>query len=38
MTMDDLLEINNKKLDEAKKSSNEKKIMLYEKLAKLFED
>lgn len=37
MTIDDLLEINNKKLDEAKKSGNEKKIMLYEKLAKLFQ-
>ena len=36
MTIDDLLEINNKKLDEAKKMGNEKKIMLYEKLGKLF--
>lgn len=38
MTVDDLLEINNKKLDEAKKSSNEKKIILHEKLAKLLQD
>ena len=38
MTIDDLLEINNKKLDEAKKSGDEKKIMLYEKLTKLFQD
>ena len=38
MTVDDLLEINNKKLDEAKKSSDEKKIILHEKLAKLLED
>ncbi len=38
MTVDDLLEINNKKLDEAKKSSDEKKIILHEKLAKLLQD
>lgn len=38
MTIDDLLEINNKKLDEAKKMGDEKKIMLYEKLAKLFQN
>lgn len=38
MTIDDLLEINNKKLDEAKKSGDEKKITLYEKLAKLFQN
>ena len=38
MTVDDLLEINNKKLDEAKKSSDEKKIVLHEKLAKLLQD
>lgn len=38
MTIDDLLEINNKKLDEAKKSSDEKKIILHEKLAKLLQD
>ena len=37
MTVDDLLEINNKKLDEAKKSSDEKKIILHEKLAKLLQ-
>jgi len=38
MTIDDLLEINNKKLNEAKKIGDEKKSMLYEKLAKLFQD
>lgn len=38
MTVDDLLEINNKKLDEAKKSSDEKKIILHKKLAKLLQD
>ena len=38
MTIDDLLEINNKKLNEAKKIGDEKKIMLYEKLAKLFQN
>ena len=38
MTVDDLLEINNKKLDEAKKSNDEKKIILHEKLAKLLQD
>ena len=38
MTIDDLLKINNKKLDEAKKLGDEKKIILYEKLAKLFHD
>ena len=32
------LEINNKKLDEAKKSNDEKKIILHEKLAKLLQD
>jgi len=38
MTIDDLLEINKKKLNEAKKIGDEKKSMLYEKLAKLFQD
>ena len=38
MTIDDLLKINNKKLDEAKKLGDEKKIILYEELAKLFHD
>lgn len=38
MTIDDLLEINNKKLEEAKKIGDEKKVMLYEKLAKLFKE
>ena len=38
MTIDNLLEINNKKLEEAKKSGDERKIMLHEKLAKLFQD
>ena len=36
--MNSLISIIDKKLDEAKKSGDEKKIMLYEKLAKLFQD
>ena len=38
MTVDDLLEIINNKLDEAKKSSDDQKIILHEKLAKLLQD
>lgn len=38
MTIDDLLEINNKKLKEAKNAGDKKKIELHEKLSKLFTD
>lgn len=38
MTIENLLEINEKKLEEAKNAGDARKIMLHEKLAQLFKD
>ena len=38
MTFEELIELNNKKIEEYKKQNNEAKILLHEKIAKLLED
>ena len=38
MSINELIEISNKKLEQAKSENNEKNIMLYEKISQLFKD